>query len=59
MADKQLEKEQIFNYALLFSIAKSAVTRALNCNTNKTDRIIFNSLFKAIAKHNNAKQEND
>lgn len=48
----KLSKQTIFNYALLFSMVKSAVTRTLNNNTTtKTDKIIQNSLQKAIDKH--------
>ena len=59
MPAQQIEKEQLFNYALLFSIVKSAITRTIDCNTNKTDKIVFNSLHKAIEQHNASKREND
>lgn len=47
-----ISKKNIFNHVLLFNITKSAVTRMLGgTTTNKTDKIIFNSLLKAIDKH--------
>lgn len=59
MPETTIPKERLYTYALLFSICKSAVAKTMKSNTNKTDRIIANSLFKAVAKHNAAKQEND
>lgn len=51
-----LSKQTVFNYALLFSMVKSAVTRTLNnSTTSKTDKIIQNSLQKAIDKHTEEK----
>jgi hypothetical protein len=47
-----LSKQTIFNFALLFSMTRSAVNRMLNNQTtNKTDKIIFNSVSKAIERH--------
>ena len=47
-----LDKEQVFNYALLFTVTRSAIAKATgNAVTNKTDRIILNSLLKAVDKH--------
>ena len=57
MSEQLLDKEQIYNYGLLFSIAKAAVSRTLKCKTNKTDRIIFNSVIKAVERHSASKQE--
>ena len=59
MTEENIPKEKLYTYALLFSICKSAVAKAMKSNTNKTDRIITNSLLKAVAKHNSAKQENE
>jgi hypothetical protein len=51
-----ISKQNIFNHALLFNITKSAVVRMLGgVTTNKTDKIIFNSLLKALDKHNEEK----
>jgi len=55
--NNKLSKEQVFTRALMFSICKSAIARTIKNTTNKTDRIIYNSLDKAIAKHNADKQE--
>lgn len=52
-----IDKGQIFSRALLFSVCKAAVLKTVKNTTNKTDRIIFNSLEKAIAKHVADKQE--
>lgn len=50
-----VSKRTVFNHVLLFNITKSAVTRMLDgATTSKTDKIIFNSLLKAIKK----KEEN-
>jgi len=57
--NNKIEKEQIFNYSLLFTIAKAAIAKTIGSRTNKTDRIIFNSLAKAVSKHTSAKQENE
>ena len=55
-APKTVSKRTVFNHVLLFNITKSAVTRMLDgAVTSKTDKIIYNSLTKAIKKH---KEEN-
>ena len=53
---EDIPKEKLYTYALLFSICKSAVSKVMKSNTNKTDRIITNSLLKAVAKHNQSKE---
>ena len=51
-----VSKRTVFNHVLLFNITKSAVTRMLDgATTSTTDKIIMNSLLKAIKKH---KEEN-
>ena len=52
-----IDKGQIFSRALLFTVCRAAVLSAVKNVTNKTDRIIYNSLEKAIAKHDADKQE--
>jgi len=52
-----IDKGQIFSRAILFAVCKSAVLNTVKNVTNKTDRIIYNSLEKAIAKHLADKQE--
>ena len=46
-----ISKRTVFNYVTLFNITKSAVTRMIGQTTNKTDKIIMNSLFKAVKAH--------
>ena len=47
-----VSKRTVFNHVLLFNITKSAVTRMLDgAVTSKTDKIIMNSLFKAVKAH--------
>lgn len=47
-----ISKRTVFNYVTLFNITKSVVTRMIGQTTNKTDKIIINSLLKAVQKHN-------
>jgi hypothetical protein len=46
-----ISKRTVFNYVTLFNITKSVVTRLIGQTTNKTDKIIFNSLSKAVKKY--------
>ena len=49
---EKLPKQTVLNHVLLFSVAKSAITKLLKGDTTaKTDKIIFNSLLKAIDRH--------
>lgn len=47
-----ISKRTVFNYVTLFNITKSVVTRMIGQSTNKTDKIILNSLMKAVHKRN-------
>ena len=51
-----VSKRTVFNHVLLFNITKSVVTRILDgAVTSTTDKIIYNSLAKAIKKHQEEK----
>ena len=47
-----LKKQTVFNYTLMFSIVRSAIGKLMpDSITGKTDKIIFNSVMKAVDRH--------
>lgn len=48
MSAPVIEKEKIYDFALLFSIVKKAVLSVVQESTNKTDRIVTNSVLQAL-----------
>ena len=47
-----LKKQTVFNYTLMFSIVRSAIAKLMPDNTTgKTDKIVFNSVLKAVDRH--------
>ena len=45
-----IKKEQIFTFAAAFGIVRNAVKQVTDCKSESTDKIIFNSLNKTIAR---------
>lgn len=50
-----IKKEHVFTLTAAFNIIKSAVTQTVDGPVKNTDKIIFNSLIKAIDTKKGAK----
>lgn len=45
-----IKKEHVFTMAAAFGIVRNAVKQVAECKSESTDKIIFNSLNKSIAR---------
>lgn len=45
-----IKKEQLFTFAAAFGVVRNAVKQVTECKSASTDKIIFNSLNKTIAR---------
>ena len=57
MNEPTLSKETIYSVALMFSVVKKAVMTVVPEATNKTDRVIMNSILRAAKEHQDEKEE--
>ncbi len=57
MNEPALSKETIYSVALMFSVVKKAVMAVVPEATNKTDRVIMNSILRAAKEHQDEKEE--
>ena len=59
MNEPVLNKEIVYSMALAFSVVKKAVMSVVPEATNKTDRVIMNSILRAARAHQDEKEDND